>query len=81
MSFDRCAVQALPVSSAGRYRQCLNQLTAALRLYSYGGIGERTVEKPKEKKHRHPIGYLCFLAPQTGLEPVTPRLTAACSTD
>ncbi len=22
-----------------------------------------------------------FLAPQTGLEPVTPRLTAACSTD
>ena len=24
---------------------------------------------------------LYFLAPQTGLEPVTPRLTAACSTD
>ena len=25
--------------------------------------------------------FVLFLAPQTGLEPVTPRLTAACSTD
>ena len=33
----------------------------------------------KSKKKRPPIGDRFFLAPQTGLEPVTPRLTAACS--
>ena len=38
-------------------------------------------EEAKKKKDRHSNEYLSFLAPQTGLEPVTPRLTAACSTD
>ena len=35
----------------------------------------------KSKKKNHSIWVVFFLAPQTGLEPVTPRLTAACSTD
>ena len=32
-------------------------------------------------KKREAFSSFSFLAPQTGLEPVTPRLTAACSTD
>ena len=35
----------------------------------------------RSKKKNHPQGMVFFLAPQTGLEPVTLRLTAACSTD
>ena len=37
----------------------------------------------KHKKYKAPIARIdaLHLAPQTGLEPVTPRLTAACSTD
>ena len=35
----------------------------------------------KSKKKNHSNWVVFFLAPQTGLEPVTPRLTAACSTD
>ena len=35
----------------------------------------------KANKKNHPNGWFLLLAPQTGLEPVTPRLTAACSTD
>ena len=33
------------------------------------------------KSKKPPFGVVSVLAPQTGLEPVTPRLTAACSTD
>ena len=43
-----------------------------------GAIGEKTVdvtEKIKGYSNEYPL----ILAPQTGLEPVTPRLTAACS--
>ena len=62
-----------------RRRSSSMQLTA-VRLRKHGGTSERTVEKPKEK--RQTLEWVSvFLAPQTGLEPVTPRLTAACSTD
>ena len=35
----------------------------------------------RNKQKTHPIGCVSCLAPQVGLEPTTPRLTAACSTD
>ena len=39
---------------------------------------ENCAEVPTETKRPHIVRSFC-LAPQTGLEPVTPRLTAACS--
>ena len=43
--------------------------------------GEGAVGGAKKKNKGYSFEYPLFLAPQTGLEPVTPRLTAACSTD
>ena len=62
-----------------RTRGTMNQLTAALRLPKHSYTSLIQIKVQKEKGHREDV--LFFLAPQTGLEPVTPRLTAACSTD
>ena len=48
-------------------------------LLQYGVTGERTVQRCRQKQKRPHIVRSFCLAPQTGLEPVTPRLTAACS--
>ena len=42
-------------------------------------IAVRTQKGEKKKNARFKIGRM-FLAPQVGLEPTTPRLTAECST-
>ena len=42
-----------------------------------GGAGSGTILS--ETKKDRSVSDLFRLAPQTGLEPVTPRLTAACS--
>ncbi len=83
---ERCVI--LPISSYSdtpffchRQRECLSQLTAAYGRLTHGGIGERTVGGARENKKTILKGWFLCLAPQTGLEPVTPRLTAACSTD
>ena len=55
------------------------QLTA-VHLWKHGDAGERANLWIQKKKVTL-FGWLFLLAPQTGLEPVTPRLTAACSTD
>ena len=48
-------------------------------LLQYGVAGERTVQRCRQKQKDRSMSDLFCLAPQTGLEPVTPRLTAACS--
>ena len=48
MNFDRCAISPSlhrPQDAVG-----LNAVNSRVHLYSYGGTGERTVEKPKEKR-------------------------------
>ena len=61
-----------------RRREPAKQLTAdasaETRLHNLNPIKE-------QKENDHLLVVVFFLAPQTGLEPVTPRLTAACSTD
>ena len=63
----------------------LRQLTAraALRaptaLHNHDAAGSGHIQSEKQKRPAKADRFC--LAPQTGLEPVTPRLTAACSTD
>ena len=81
------AVAPLCVSSCSqvcffshRERRLVSQLTAATRLPKHGVKGlNSNLETNKKGTIRLDDSFL--LAPQTGLEPVTPRLTAACSTD
>ena len=80
------ALVILPVFSCSshpflchRQRGTMNQLTAATHLPKHGDSDLILLRKAKEKDHS--VSDLFLLAPQTGLEPVTPRLTAACSTD
>ena len=74
-----------------RQRGKVSQLTAACS--DYWGIfsfissarfsnlwcGVTVQKSDKPKRSTHALRKCFFLAPQTGLEPVTPRLTAACS--
>ena len=82
----------LPVSSCSRtacichrQRRHASQLTAraALRaptaLHNHDASGSGHIRSEKQKRPAKADRFC--LAPQTGLEPVTPRLTAACSTD
>ena len=63
-----------------RQRRHLSQLTAATCLPKHSFKGLSAYFRVKEKHPRCCVSAIS-LAPQTGLEPVTPRLTAACSTD
>ena len=78
MNFDRYAVRRRCFISH-RERITANQLTARDAAVNH----EVTIFKfnMKQKIKRTSEDVLLILAPQTGLEPVTPRLTAACSTD
>ena len=64
-----------------RQRETANQLTAAVLRTRPLTTPPRVRAPVGHKKERVAVATLSFLAPQTGLEPVTPRLTAACSTD
>ena len=68
-----------------RQRRHASQLTAragaARRTWLNAVSQVRGLCEGAKKEKRSPNGDLFSLAPQTGLEPVTPRLTAACSTD
>ena len=78
-------LSATPVASLYRYDKTIHRIVLSatdnsrVPLLRYGVTGERTVQRCRQKQKRpHSVRSFC-LAPQTGLEPVTPRLTAACS--
>ena len=73
------ALATLPISSCSshpfivhRTRGTMNQLTAALRLPETQFHGLNFFLKRQNKNH--PIWVVSVLAPQTGLEPVTPSV-------
>ena len=77
-------LSATAVASLYRYDKTIHRIVLSatdnsrIPLLRCGVAGERTVQRCRQKQKDRTSCDL-FLAPQTGLEPVTPRLTAACS--
>ena len=69
---------AKPCFFRPRRRRALRRLTAAAAVNQ----SRRCVHKRRKPRKRDAFGIpFSWLAPPVGLEPTTPRLTAACSTD
>ena len=77
-------LSATAVASLYRHDKTIHRIVLSatdnsrVPLLQCGVAGERTVQRCRQKQKDRTSCDL-FLAPQTGLEPVTPRLTAACS--
>ena len=77
-------LSATAVASLYRYDKTIHRIVLSatdnsrITLLRCDVAGERTVQRCRQKQKDRTSCDL-FLAPQTGLEPVTPRLTAACS--
>ena len=67
------------IGSAAQTREPVNSRRATHAAVSALSIARPCLGPPRKKGL--PSGSPFSVAPQTGLEPVTPRLTAACSTD
>ena len=78
-------LSATAVASLYRYDKTIHRIVLSatdnsrVTLLRCDVAGERTVQRCRQKQKDRSMSDLFCLAPQTGLEPVTPRLTAACS--
>ena len=78
-------LSATAVASLYRYDKTIHRIVLSatdnsrVTLLRCDVAGERTVQRCRQKQKDRTSCDLFRLAPQTGLEPVTPRLTAACS--
>ena len=74
-------LSATAVASLYRYDKTIHRIVLSatdnsrMPLLRYGVAGERTVQRCRQKQKRPLYERSFCLAPQTGLEPVTPRLT------